>query len=462
MYRNRRQRSSTLERRNWFSWATRASRQTTGCMILKRVTVTVSRHVIFNERAAGAGTTGPTSEIKLTLPLSEDVDESAEDNEPNDIGAAVGNAGADNAAAGDARAGQAAEDDDAAARVTAENAGEAGNVRNVCRSNVRLRNSAHTSEVFAASRKVQLPIDVPGGSLWSGSCSVDRGDRGRARFTSEEWDVGDRTASPRRGNNRLQVGLQGVKRLRGKNVPLQGTSVRARVHVAAGYGLHGGVLTGSEVPLSPCIARHHHPGRPQNRAVPCANCISPRDTGRRHPHGGSHRSQGQRRSGPRGVVCKLKRPLYALKQTPRCWNVKFTGFLKRFNLRQTDADKCMFFSVYDGHEVYLALFVDDSIVTTKSSKVIKNIIDSLNEEFEITLGDCSNFVGIQICHDRATKTMHLYQTAYTRKIIERFGMSSAKGVSVPADPQRYCTVLYTVESHDDKHNVLLRSRPDRG
>jgi Reverse transcriptase (RNA-dependent DNA polymerase). len=92
-------------------------------------------------------------------------------------------------------------------------------------------------------------------------------------------------------------------------------------------------------------------------------------------------------------------------------------------LREINADKCIFFGTYEGFKVHLALFVDAGIVAAKSSKVINSIVKALNENFEITLGDCSNFVGMQICRDRVMKTMFIHQSAYAKKVIERFGMS---------------------------------------
>ncbi|KMQ88473.1 gag-pol polyprotein [Lasius niger] len=60
---------------------------------------------------------------------------------------------------------------------------------------------------------------------------------------------------------------------------------------------------------------------------------------------------------------------------------------------------------------------------------------------ETLVCECSCFVGLQISRDRINKTMFVHQTAYTRRLINNFGMQNAKGLSVPADPH---TLLYPV------------------
>jgi len=42
------------------------------------------------------------------------------------------------------------------------------------------------------------------------------------------------------------------------------------------------------------------------------------------------------------LMCKLNKSLYGLKQAPRCWNKKFRDFLKQFNFKESEADKCVF------------------------------------------------------------------------------------------------------------------------
>lgn len=61
------------------------------------------------------------------------------------------------------------------------------------------------------------------------------------------------------------------------------------------------------------------------------------------------------------LVCKLHKSLYGLKQAPRCWNTKFIAFLKSFNFRQLEADKCVLQTEIEGQLVFLALYVDDGL-----------------------------------------------------------------------------------------------------
>ena len=42
------------------------------------------------------------------------------------------------------------------------------------------------------------------------------------------------------------------------------------------------------------------------------------------------------------MVYRLKKSLYGLKQTPRCWNQKFHNFLQGFGGRQCHPDRCVY------------------------------------------------------------------------------------------------------------------------
>lgn len=133
------------------------------------------------------------------------------------------------------------------------------------------------------------------------------------------------------------------------------------------------------------------------------------------------------------VVCLLKKSLYGLKQAPRCRNTKFKKFLAKFNFIESEADHSLFIANFKIYSVYLALFVDDGLLACKSMDVINMILHALKSEYDITIGDASFLVGMKIHRERMNKTTFVNQSAYINKIVERFGMSDAKELSVPAD-----------------------------
>ncbi|CAB0041104.1 unnamed protein product, partial [Trichogramma brassicae] len=145
-------------------------------------------------------------------------------------------------------------------------------------------------------------------------------------------------------------------------------------------------------------------------------------------------------------VCRLNKSLYGLKQAPRCWNHRFKEFLSKLGFVESDAGKCIFVSTVMNEHVFLALYVDDGLIACKSKTVIKTIVESLRKEFKITIGDGSFFVGMEIYRDRSTKSLFINQGAYARRTIDKYGMSDANPVSVPADPNN---ILRPVENDDD-------------
>lgn len=73
-----------------------------------------------------------------------------------------------------------------------------------------------------------------------------------------------------------------------------------------------------------------------------------------------------------------------MKQSPRQWNRHFSKFLEKHNLRATDADTCVFVN-YEKN-LYLAIYVDDGLITAQNEDDMKKIINELQKEFEITIG----------------------------------------------------------------------------
>ena len=62
-------------------------------------------------------------------------------------------------------------------------------------------------------------------------------------------------------------------------------------------------------------------------------------------------------------VCKLKKSLYGLKQSPRAWFGRFTKSMRAFGYRQSNSDHTLFLKKQHGKIMTLIVYVDDMVVT---------------------------------------------------------------------------------------------------
>jgi transposase InsO family protein len=135
-------------------------------------------------------------------------------------------------------------------------------------------------------------------------------------------------------------------------------------------------------------------------------------------------------------VCKLKRSLYGLKQSPRCWNRKFTDVLNKYGLQVSDSDPCLFTS--KDRKLLIALYVDDGLVAAQNQSHLSRFLEELKAHFEITVSPVSNFLGLQVTqHDNGS--VFVCQEDYTKKMLAKFGMTDCNPVMTPME-KNYLTV----------------------
>ncbi|KAG5883726.1 hypothetical protein JTB14_024227 [Gonioctena quinquepunctata] len=129
-------------------------------------------------------------------------------------------------------------------------------------------------------------------------------------------------------------------------------------------------------------------------------------------------------------VCKLHRSLHGLKQAPRCWNQRFSDYFQRLNFKKSVADPCLYIKKDGGNMLLLALYVDDGLLASTSETMKDTFIHSLQREFKITVKPASYFLDLEI-EKKEAGTIQVNQSAYTKKILERFGMQDCRLVSTP-------------------------------
>jgi hypothetical protein len=83
-------------------------------------------------------------------------------------------------------------------------------------------------------------------------------------------------------------------------------------------------------------------------------------------------------------VCKLKKSLYGLRQSPRKWYKKFDSFMVSLNLIRSEYDNRVYFKKFENDMfIILVLYVDDMLVESKSMVEINRLKAQLARVFDM-------------------------------------------------------------------------------
>ena len=103
-----------------------------------------------------------------------------------------------------------------------------------------------------------------------------------------------------------------------------------------------------------------------------------------------------------------------------------------FGLTQSDADLNLF--IYQGktRRSYVLVFIDNILIIRLKQHVdyLKGLI--LKRWKSKDLRAVTTFIKLQIERNRSVRTLRIHLSLYTSKVLERFGMANANGVSLPA------------------------------
>jgi len=129
-----------------------------------------------------------------------------------------------------------------------------------------------------------------------------------------------------------------------------------------------------------------------------------------------------------GRVCLLKRSLYGLKQSARCWNFKFVEILKNLDLTQAKTDPCIF--IKNKNELILVIWVDDGLIAAQDKILIENLLEHLEKHVEIKREIVKHFLGMEISR-KDDGSIFINQQSYIENVLETFNMQNCKEVSTP-------------------------------
>jgi Reverse transcriptase (RNA-dependent DNA polymerase) len=127
------------------------------------------------------------------------------------------------------------------------------------------------------------------------------------------------------------------------------------------------------------------------------------------------------------LVCKLKKAIYGLKQSPRAWYAKLSLSLLKINFVKSSADSSMFVKHSQNFTIIILVYIDDVIIIENSNEKIEKVKKYLKKEFDIKdLGQLSYFLGVEIA--TSSKGLFLSQQKYVLDLLketEKLGLKPA-------------------------------------
>nr|ABA97637.1 retrotransposon protein, putative, Ty1-copia subclass [Oryza sativa Japonica Group] len=154
--------------------------------------------------------------------------------------------------------------------------------------------------------------------------------------------------------------------------------------------------------------------------------------------------------GKEDYVCKLKRSLYGLKQSPRQWYKRFDSFMLSHGFKRSEFDSCVYIKFVNGSPIYLLLYVDDILIAAKSKEQITTLKKQLSSEFDMKdLGAAKKILGMEITRDKNSGLLFLSQQSYIKKVLQCFNMHDAKPVSTPIAPHFKLSALQCANTDED-------------
>ncbi|KAI3816802.1 hypothetical protein L1987_16507 [Smallanthus sonchifolius] len=132
-------------------------------------------------------------------------------------------------------------------------------------------------------------------------------------------------------------------------------------------------------------------------------------------------------------VCKLKKAIYGLKQSPRAWFGKIGEFLELNGFRITNSDTSLFVKQVENRSVVVLVYVDDLIITGDHEEEIDQLKANLCVRFKMKdIGRLKHFLGLEVKY--LDDQIILHQTKYASEVLFRFEMTDCKPSTTPIDP----------------------------
>ncbi|XP_067625198.1 zinc finger protein 208-like [Eurosta solidaginis] len=142
-------------------------------------------------------------------------------------------------------------------------------------------------------------------------------------------------------------------------------------------------------------------------------------------------------------ACKLRKSLYGLKQSPRCWHQKLNQYLLEIGFSRSNHDYCVYTKFNHGDFLIVIMYVDGLLIAGKHISSINWLKTTLSKKFQMSdCGTLKYFLGIKI--ETFGDYISLSQESSIDKRLSKFGTEECNYVRRPMEKRLQ---LYNIENN---------------
>jgi hypothetical protein len=135
----------------------------------------------------------------------------------------------------------------------------------------------------------------------------------------------------------------------------------------------------------------------------------------------------------KGLVIKLLKCLYGLKQSPMEWNSELDSFIKSLGFNACETEPCLY--IHHQRKQYLLIYVDDFIIATRTVSEMIILKKMINTKYPLSdKGPINKFLNMDVTRNRITREIYISVPSKIENVCndERLHEEDFKLVRIPS------------------------------
>ena len=156
----------------------------------------------------------------------------------------------------------------------------------------------------------------------------------------------------------------------------------------------------------------------------------------------------------KGLICRLLKSLYGLKQSGRLWNQNVIKVFKSLGFTQLNGDPSILIRQSNKEITLVSVYVDDFLLASHTIATLEAVKKELAKEYNVKdLGEVTTIIGWQMTRDLATKTLKIDQSAFVRDLVIEEGLTNCNSNVIPMKAGS----AIEMNEHDDYEETEIKS-----